>query len=82
METDSPITIRELYPDMTEQELAEAEANLRRYVAVIVRIHDRLKVERMTWQEPTDLTLPADDSTIPDERSNFPKSAINEQNSK
>jgi hypothetical protein len=69
-----PITIRDLYPEMNDEELAEAEANLRRYVAVIVRIHDRLKAEGKTWPDPpADLTLSAGDFTIPNERSNSPK---------
>jgi len=37
-----PVTIQDLYPDMSEGELVEAEANLKSYVAVIVRIYDRL----------------------------------------
>lgn len=40
-----PITIRDLYPHMTEEELAVAEANLKRYVAIVVRICNRLKSE-------------------------------------
>ena len=75
MTEDHPITIRDLYPHMTEEELAVAEANLRRYVAVIVRIYDRLQAEGKPWPKPIDLgdlTLSDDDSTIPDERSNPP----------
>ena len=41
MPKDKPITIRDLYPHMSEADLAVAEANLKRYVALIVRIHDR-----------------------------------------
>ena len=76
---EKPITIRDLYPHMTEEELAVAEANLKRYVAVIVRIYDRLHSEGKSWPAPItcldhhpDLTLSADDFTIPDERSNSP----------
>ena len=76
MEQDHPITIRDLYPHMSEEELAVAEANLKRYVAVIVRIYDRLKAEGKSWPEPVtspDLTLSGDDFTIPEERSNSPR---------
>jgi hypothetical protein len=75
MQEDKPITIRDLYPHMTEEELDVAEANLKRYVAVIVRIYDRLRAEGKPWPKPIDrgdLTLSDDDSTIPDERSNPP----------
>jgi hypothetical protein len=46
------IAIRDPYPHMNEEELAEAEANLKRYVAVIVRIYDRLKAEGKRWHTP------------------------------
>lgn len=73
MADDQPITIRDLYPHMTEEQLAVAEANLKRYVAVIVRIYDRLQAEGRPWPKPlnrTDLTLSGDESNISDERSN------------
>lgn len=49
MEQDKFITIRDLYPHMSAEELAVAEANLRRYVAVVVRIYERLKAEGKSW---------------------------------
>ena len=52
MTEDQPITIHDLYPHMSEEELAVAEANLRRYVAVIVRIYDRLQAEGKPWPKP------------------------------
>jgi len=83
MQQDKPITIRDLYPDMDEEELAAAEANLKRYVAVVVRIYDRLKAGGKSWPDDgkcrEDLTLSGDDFTIPDERSNSPNNAINHQ---
>ena len=51
MQDNKPITIRDLYPHMNEEELAVAEANLRRYVAVVVRIYERLKAEGKSWPE-------------------------------
>lgn len=69
------ITIADLYPDMNEQQLAEAEANLKRFVAVIVRIYDRLTAEGKGWPEPptpAELTDFGDGFTIPSERSKFP----------
>ena len=80
MRDDKPITIRDLYPHLSEEELAVAEANLRRYVAVLVRIYDRLKAEGKSWRDArtssADLTLSGVDFSIPDERSNSPKNAL------
>jgi hypothetical protein len=77
MRDDKPITIRDLYPHMSEEELAVAEATLRRYVAVLVRIYERLKAEGKSWPDartsPADLTLSGVDFSIPDERSNSPR---------
>jgi hypothetical protein len=49
MQDNKPITIRDLYPHMSEEDLAVAEANLKRYAAVIVRIYERLKAEGKSW---------------------------------
>lgn len=70
MKTHLPITVRDLYPEMSDSELSEAEANLKRFVAVLVRIYDRLRSEGKHWRESPDLTLSVDDFTIPHERSN------------
>jgi hypothetical protein len=72
------ITIRELYPDFTDKELKEAEANLKRYVQILWRIHERLKAEGMplpslSGDSARDLTVPAGSSSIPTERSNTQK---------
>ena len=42
MQSQTPITIADLYPEFTKRELDEAEANLRRYLAVLLRMSDRL----------------------------------------
>ena len=49
MQEDKPTTIRDLYPHMSEEELAVAETNLKRYVAVVVRIYERLKAQGKSW---------------------------------
>jgi hypothetical protein len=54
-------TIRELYPTLSEQELKEAEANLRRYFAIALDICEKQK------KGPVD-TSPA--SNTMEERSN------------
>lgn len=38
-------TIRDLYPHLSEPELANAEANLERYVALVLRIFERVESE-------------------------------------
>ena len=71
MKDQQPITISDLYPDLSPEKLQEAEANLRRYVQIIWRIRQRLKAEGKTWPcFPRDLTTHPECSTIPTERSN------------
>jgi len=53
-EEDNLDEIRRLYPHMTDAELRTARDNLRWYVAVIVRIYDRLKAEGKSWPPPED----------------------------
>ena len=45
MQNQTAITISDLYPDFTKQELEEAEANLQRYLAVLLRMSERLSSE-------------------------------------
>ena len=74
MPKNKPVTIRDLYPHMSEAELAVAQANLKRYVALLVRIHDRLKGDGKSWPDsPVNLTASEMHRTIPGERSNSPK---------
>ena len=54
-------TIRDLYPDLTEEELRAAELNLDRYVAVALRIFERL--ESVRYPQGSQLTPP--DGTLP-----------------
>lgn len=52
----SPITISDLYPDFTEEQREEAEANLRRYLEVLIRMAERLRAEGRSINELADLT--------------------------
>jgi hypothetical protein len=75
MQHDEPIHIRDLYPDLTEEQLREAEANLSRFTTVLLKILERLRAEgdrgnNDDVRERFDSF--ANDFTIPDERSNFP----------
>ena len=53
---DQPITLRDLYPHFTNEQLEEAEANLERYLAVMMRIAERLQAEGYDLTAP-DLTV-------------------------
>lgn len=44
-EQEKRIALRKLYPDYTDEELAEAGETLSRYVGVVRRIYERLKRE-------------------------------------
>jgi hypothetical protein len=74
MNTQDPITIRELYPDFTEEQLEQAEATFRRYIAVMTRIYTRVREEQgheaATALALGNLTVSESSSTIPNERSN------------
>lgn len=62
MPEEAPIRIKDLYPDFTDRELAEAETKLRRFVRVLAKIYE----EGNAFQ---DLTAPESSPTIPSERS-------------
>jgi hypothetical protein len=38
-------SMRDVYPDLSEKELAEAEDNLDRYLALVLRIFERTETE-------------------------------------
>ena len=40
------LTIRDLYPDLSEEELKIAEENLERYLELVVRIFKRIEAEK------------------------------------
>ena len=60
-----PITLRDLYPDFSDEQLEEAEANLERYLAVMMRIAERLRGEGYDLAAP-DLTGPQMHASISD----------------
>lgn len=49
---DMPPNIHDLYPDLTEKELVEAEANLERYLALVLRIFERAELETAPQADP------------------------------
>ena len=75
MDKESDITLRDLYPNFSENQLAEAEVNFRRYLAVLIAMAERLHgegrsiLDDLGASEP-DLTVSPNDPIIHDERSN------------
>jgi hypothetical protein len=74
MNNEYPITIGDLYPEISEEQAAEAEATFRRYIAAMVRIYERVRNEhgreaasRLAYG---DLTAPEGSVNVPNERSN------------
>jgi hypothetical protein len=45
MDHEPEIALRDLYPTFSEEQLAEAEANFRRYLAVLIAMAERLHGE-------------------------------------
>jgi hypothetical protein len=46
----TPASIRDLYPDLSEQEAAEAEARLDQYLSLVLRILERMEAEAKVGQ--------------------------------
>jgi hypothetical protein len=48
MDQEPTLSIRDLYPSLSNDELAEAEENIDRYLAVVLRIFERLELDNHT----------------------------------
>jgi len=51
-QNEKEIRIEDIWPGQTPEWYAEAEQNIRRYLSVIIRIHERLKAEGKKWPDP------------------------------
>lgn len=51
MDSTKSITIRDLYPELSPEEIEEAETNLKRYVAALLRMAERLRGEGRSISE-------------------------------
>jgi hypothetical protein len=69
MQTNPPINLRELFPELTDDQLKEAEFNIERYLAAMIRIASRLRAEGYDLSDPN-LTISEPSRTIQRERSN------------
>ena len=47
--TTKQLTVGDLYPEYSKEELIEAEANLRRFAAILLRVYERTKAEGVAW---------------------------------
>lgn len=61
--------IRELYPNLSDAELAAADENLRRYAEIVLRICDHLDTHVDPGPTLTPLTPAGDGSTMESQRS-------------
>ena len=64
MDTQQASSLRDLYPHLTAAQLEEAEANLERFLGVMMRIAERLRNDGFDLSAP-DLTAPATEASIP-----------------
>lgn len=66
-----PFALPDLYPGLTQEQFQEADASLERFLAVVVRIAERLQAEGVDLASP-DLTVMRDRARIPDEKVELP----------
>lgn len=63
------LALRDLYPQLTETELNEAEERLAQYLALAVRIHERVQTDPECYAQFKALTASPSEPTIRSERS-------------
>lgn len=51
MESATEVSIGNLYPELNEQQLKEAEENLEGYLAVVIRIYQRISTDPIALAE-------------------------------
>ena len=60
MEDKKPVTIHDLYPEFSPEQLEEADANLRRYLAALLRMAERLASEGRSINDLVDCPFDSD----------------------
>lgn len=68
--TDRPIAVRDLYPELKDEELKDAEETLDRYISAVLRIYERIRVDPVAYAQVTRLTGARSDAAMEAERSN------------
>lgn len=66
---DHPLTVRDLYPHLTDEQLKEADYNLNRYLEHALRMFERLRADPEAYARFKALTASRRDSTMKDTRS-------------
>jgi hypothetical protein len=56
MDKEPEVTIRELYPTLSNTELEAAEENLERYLELVLRIYERIRAEPESYAQFKALT--------------------------
>jgi len=57
MSPDSKVlTIQDLYPHLSDEEAQEAEANIERYLEVVLRIYERVRQDPVAYARFLELT--------------------------
>jgi hypothetical protein len=64
MDDQHPITLRDLYPHFTAEQLEEAEANLEEYLTVMLRVAERRRSDGFDLPA-SDLTVSRTEASIP-----------------
>jgi len=70
---DREISLRELYPKLTDSDFEEADENLRQYVALAWRVFERLERDPEAWARFEALTADHEKSTIEGKGANNPQ---------
>ena len=60
-ETPASPSIRDLYPQLSDEDLRNAEERFDRYIALVLRIYERLCSDPDAYQRFEDLTHPRED---------------------
>jgi hypothetical protein len=71
---DREITIRDLYPNLNEEQLREAEENLRRYLETAWEMYERIKADPEAYAEFKALTAKAREHTMDSNKSGHSQS--------
>ncbi len=66
---DNSINIRDLYPQLTESQLKEAEENLEGYLEVVLRIYERIRQDPKAYAQLKALTASRRSHTMDEKRS-------------
>jgi len=70
MDSEAAVTIRELYPELDDEQLKKAEENLERYLELAMRIYERIRNDPDAYAQFKALTDSSQNPTMHEQRSN------------